>query len=174
MTSTGYHTTREQLTTIILLGALAAALSLWSLDHVVKSAGIYLQGSVFLFFMLILAQRSRLVAYALLPVILGGWFSYDGLYDVAGFCLQENCLSNILTTVIYHQHYLRQTYAISVVSSLIIILKGGILYGFLYSTRRFLKPVIFINPDATWLLAGGIVILFLLSLPLGILPHPEP
>lgn len=174
MTSTGYHTTREQLTTIILLGALAAALSLWSLDHVVKSAGIYLQGAVFLFFMLILAQRSRLVAYALLPVILGGWFSYDGLYDVAGFCLQENCLSNILTTVIYHQHYLRQTYAISVASSLIIILKGGILYGFLYSTRRFLKPVIFINPDATWLLAGGIVILFLLSLPLGILPHPEP
>ena len=174
MTSTGYHTTREQLTTIILLGALAAALSLWSLDHVVKSAGIYLQGSVFLFFMLILAQRSRLVAYALLPVILGGWFSYDGLYDVAGFCLQENCLSNILTTVIYHQHYLRQTYAISVESSLIIILKGGILYGFLYSARRFLKPVIFINPDATWLLAGGIVILFLLSLPLGILPHPEP
>ena len=174
MTSTGYHTTREQLTTIIMLGALAAALSLWSLDHVVKSAGIYLQGSVFLFFMLILAQRSRLVAYALLPVILGGWFSYDGLYDVAGFCLQENCLSNILTTVIYHQHYLRQTYAISVESSLIIILKGGILYGGIYSARRFLKPVIFINPDATWLLAGGIVILFLLSLPLGILPHPEP
>lgn len=174
MTSTGYHTTREQLTTIIMLGALAAALSLWSLDHVVKSADIYLQGAVFLFFMLILAQRSRLVAYALLPVILGGWFSYDGLYDVAGFCLQENCLSNILTTVIYHQHYLRQTYAISVVSSLIIILKGGILYGFLYSTRRFLKPVIFINPDATWLIAGGMAILFLLSLPLGILPHPEP
>lgn len=174
MTSTGYHTTREQLTTIILLGALAAALSLWSLDHVVKSTGIYLQGAVFLFFMLILALRSRLVAYALLPVILGGWFSYDGLYDVAGFCLQENCLSNILTTVIYHQHYLRQTYAISVASSLIIILKGGILYGFLYSTRRFLKPVIFINPDATWLIAGGMAILFLLSLPLGILPHPEP
>ena len=174
MTSTGYHTTREQLTTITLLGALAAALSLWSLDHVVKSAGIYLQGSVFLFFMLILAQRSRLVAYALLPVILGGWFSYDGLYDVAGFCLQENCLSNVLTTVIYHQHYLRQTYAISVASSLIIILKGGILYGFLYSARRFLKPVTFFNTDATWLLAGGIVILFLLSLPLGILPHPEP
>ena len=174
MTSTGYRTTREQLTSLILLGVLAAALSLWSLDHVVKSACIYLQGAVFLFFMLILAQRSRLVAYALLPVILGGWFSYDGLYDVAGFCLQENCLSNVLTTIIYHQHYLRQTYAISVVSSLIIILKGGILYGGIYSARRFLKPVIFINPDATWLIAGGMAILFLLSLPLGILPHPEP
>lgn len=174
MTSTGYRTTREQRTSLILLGALAAALSLWSLDHVMKSACIYLQGAVFLFFLLILAQRSRLVAYALLPVILGGWFSYDGLYDVAGFSLQENCLSNVLTTVIYHQHYLRQTYAISVVSSLIIILKGGILYGFLYSARRFLKPVIILTPDTTWLIAGGVVILFLVILPLGILPHPEP
>lgn len=174
MTSTGYRTTREQRTSLILLGALAAALSLWSLDHVVKSACIYLQGAVFLFFLLILAQRSRLVAYALLPVILGGWFSYDGLYDVAGFCLQKNCLSNVLTTVIYHQHYLRQTYAISVVSSLIIILKGGLLYGVIYSARRFLKPVIILTPDATWLIAGGVVILFLVILPLGILPHPEP
>ncbi len=174
MTSAEYSRTREQLTSIILLGALSTAFSLWSLDHVVKSACIYLQGAAFLFFMLILAQRSRLVAYALLPVILGGWFSYDGLYDVAGFLLQENSLSNFLTTVAYHQHYLRQTYDISIDSTLLIILKGGILYGAIYSTRRFLKPVVFFNTNGTWLIAGAMAILFLVVLPLGILPHPEP
>lgn len=161
----------KQLPGILILGALAAAFSLWSLDHVVKSIFIYMQGAAFLFFMLVLAQHSRLVAYVLLPTALCGWFSYDGLYDVAGFFLQENSLRNLFTTVIYHQHYLRQTYDISVLATLVIILKGGILYGVIYGMRRFLRPVTFHSSNVTWMVAGAAVSLFLILLPLGIIPH---
>lgn len=161
----------KQLTSLALLGALAAAFSLWSLDHVVKSAAIYLQGTVFLFFMLVLGQRSRLVAYALLPALLCGWFSYDGLYDVAGCFLHENCLHTPLTTAAFHQHYLRLTYDIPVPAALLIILKGILLYGAIYATRRYLKPIILYSAGVTWFIAGAYIILSLILLPLGLIPH---
>ena len=156
---------------IVLLGALAAAFSLWSLDHVVKSAAIYLQGTILLWMMLVLGQRSRLVAYALLPALLCGWFSYDGLYDIAGCLLHENCLHAPLTTAAFHQHYLRLTYDIPVQAVLLILLKGGVMYGAIYTTRRYLPPITLINTGCTWLIAGTYIILSLILLPLGIIPH---
>lgn len=156
---------------IVLLGALAAAFSLWSLDHVVKSAAIYLQGTVLLWMMLVLGQRSRLVSYVLLPALLCGWFSYDGLYDIAGCFLHENCLSSPLITVAFHQHYLRLTYDIPVQVALLILLKGGGMYGTIYATRRYLAPITLINTDCTWIIAGTYIILSLILLPLGIIPH---
>ena len=156
---------------IVLLSALAAAFSLWSLDHVVKSADIYLQGTVLLWMMLVLGQRSRLVAYVLLPALLCGWFSYDGLYDIAGCFLHENCLSSPLITVAFHQHYLRLTYDIPVQAALLILLKGGGMYGTIYATRRYLAPITLINTDCTWIIAGTYIILSLILLPLGIIPH---
>ncbi len=156
---------------LALLGVLAAAFSLWSLDHVVKSAAIYLQGTVLLWMMLVLGQRSRLVAYALLPVLLCGWFSYDGLYDIAGCLLHENSLSSPLITVAFHQHYLRLTYDIPFQAVLLILLKGGVMYGAIYTTRRYLAPITLINSDCTWLIAGTYIILSLILLPLGIIPH---
>ena len=162
---------RKQFAGIVLLGALAAAFSLWSLDHVVKSAAIYLQGMLFLFFMLVLGQRSRLVAYALLPAVLCGWFSYDGLYDVAGCFLHEDCLQSPLTTAAYHQHYLRLTYDIPVSAVLLILLKSSLVYGAIYATRRYLAPITLFSPNATWCIAGAYIILSLVLLPLGIFTH---
>lgn len=156
---------------IVLLGALAAAFSLWSLDHVVKSAAIYLQGTILLWMMLVLGQRSRLVSYVLLPALLCGWFSYDGLYDIAGCFLHENCLSSPLITVAFHQHYLRLTYDIPVQVALLILLKGVGMYGTIYATRRYLAPITLINTDCTWIIAGTYIILSLILLPLGIIPH---
>ncbi|MBO5684091.1 MAG: hypothetical protein J6R92_04020 [Akkermansia sp.] len=161
----------NQFAGIVLLGVLAAAFSLWSLDHVVKSAAIYLQGSLFLFFMLVLGQRSRIVAYALLPAILCGWFSYDGLYDVAGGILHDNCLHAPLTTAAFHQHYLRLTYDIPVAAVLLILLKGGLIYGAIYATRRHLAPITLFTANGTWLIAGAYIILSLVLLPLGIFTH---
>lgn len=161
----------KQLPGILILGCLAAAFSLWSHDHVIKSAVIYLQGTILLFFMLVLSQRSRLVAYALLPVILCGWFSYDGLYDVAGCFLHDNCLHAPLTTAAFHQHYLRLTYDISVPAALLIILKGALMYGSIFATRRYLVPIVLFSTNCTWLIAGAYIILSLLLLPLGTIPH---
>lgn len=161
----------KQLPGILILGCLAAAFSLWSHDHVIKSAVIYLQGTMFLFFMLVLGQRSCLVAYALLPAILCSWFSYDGLYDVAGCFLHDNCLHAPLTTAAFHQHYLRLTYDIPVPAALLIILKGCLIYGAIFATRRYMAPIVLFSTNCTWLIAGAYIILSLLLLPLGTIPH---
>lgn len=146
-------------------------LCLWTLDAASESILILLHGSIFLFFLLILSHLSRLVAYILLPFIVGIWHLRAHLYDVAGAFLHTDYVEEFIATARINQHYLRAIHEITPVSCLLYLLACGGFYCLIFCIRRYLPAVILGNATRTWVLAGLYIFLSLLIFPMGIIPN---
>lgn len=153
----------------VVLVMLAAVLSLSSLFHGEITLPGMLHSCVFFFCLLILAQRSRLVAYLLLPLTLIVWLVFPVFYDLCGAFLHTHSLAEVITTARINQYYLRSIYGITPSACLLWATGFGILYGVIFCMRRCIRPVSLFNDTWTWIIAGLYTSISLLILPFGIL-----
>lgn len=128
-----------------------------------------LHSIIFFFCLLLLAQRNALIAYALLPLLCGAWLSFNMLYDCAGAFLHTHTISDAIATTRVNQHFLRSIYGITPGLCLAAVAGFCVLYGFIFSMRRYLRPVILLSDTSTWIIAGVYTSVSLLILPFGII-----
>lgn len=127
-----------------------------------------LHAACLVFCLLLLSQRSATIAYFLFPAVLGTWYCFDYLYDIATPLLIID-VTELLPTLRIHQHYLRVIYPSTPGNIVLYTLACSILYGLIYAYRQYSPPLLLLNVRATWLIAGGYVATSLLLLPAGLL-----
>lgn len=129
----------------------------------------HIHASLLLFFLLILAQRSIIIAYLLVPAILCFWFLFDYAYDIIPPPFEKT--SDYINTQKAHLRNLYYTYLCSSSNQISMVLAAVLSYGGIYCVRRFLSPVHLYNSVATWIVAGSYTTLSLLLLPAGLIRH---
>lgn len=125
-----------------------------------------LHAFLFLFSVLLLAQRCKMIAYAVLPVILIGWCCFDYMYDITAPVLSLDLDAGMIQELKIHLHILRSTYHITLPGIIGAGLACAGLFAAIYSLRRFLAPVHL--PFLIECMAGIYVTVSLIFLPLGL------
>lgn len=121
--------------------------------------------------MLILSHQSRLVAYILLPLIVGTWHLRNHLYDIAGAFLHTDYVEDFISTARINLHFLRAIYEITPGSCPAYLLACGGFYCLIFCIRRYLPALILGNTTWTWILAGLYIAISLLIFPMGVIPN---
>lgn len=163
---------RNKSITVSILFIIACCAGAWRM-----STGSFVNGSFpgivhatfFLFFILILAQHYKMIAYVLLPTVLIGWSSFDYMYDIAAPILSIDEASGIIQTLRIQQHILRLIYHITPLDLMGFGLAGGCLFGAIYSMRHHLVPVYRQTSSLIEIIAGIYVVFSLIFLPLGLI-----
>jgi len=166
-TSQGCRKSRPRNAQSVFLIILAAGLSLSSQFHGGITLPGMLHGTIFFFFLLILAQRSRLLAYLLLPLLVGIRLTFPAFYDLTGFFLHTHTFEEIISTARINQYHLRAIYEITPGACLLCATGAVILYGMIFCVRRYLRPVCLSNETWTWITAGLYISVSLFILPFG-------
>lgn len=156
--------------TVTILFILACGAGIWRMSTGSLANGAFpglLHAIFFLFFLLLLAQRYKMIAYVVLPTVIIGWSSFDYTYDITAPIISIENSSEIIQTLRIQQHILRTIYHISLLDLIEFGLVGLCLFGAVYSIRRHLTPLH--RPFIIEIIAVIYVALSLAFLPLGLI-----